>query len=326
MGKFWSIFLAFAVLLWLSNWEQIVLKMHDDPIEIVNPSGCDEFHIQKNYKQVVATINLVPNSKILFSTSSKYDQVWNQETPKINIGELCEDDVRCTKFENIKEVFRYRSEQCFKDLFILVIYPETNEDENDNTMSISADYVDIEPCYAVTFSVHETINTGIECGMKSDTECEQTVKCSLVTCKYKDPSDKLESVWLPRVTPLDERETMCGKVGLSLVSYGELPISEYSIWFVITIVTILLITWWFWASWYYNLRVYQNKPAPFKVPKFCPVCCFPQPKETNDYSYDNDDPNMSNSFDVLDANQIRGATNRGTTKYRAPQFYFDDDD
>lgn len=306
------------------------MPIEDEPVTKVNPSGWDEFIIPKNYKQVIAKISLVPNSEILFSNDSKYAQVCgsggvSSQNTQIQVGEICKDNISWTMFEKIEDPFKFRAEQCFETLYVLVLYPETYDDGQEYTMSIEAEYVDEHPWFTVSGGIHEIVNTETQCGEKQADLCEDTIRCSLITCEYQDGSERSEDICLPRSTSKGYRDDYCGMSGLKLTSYGELPLDEYSPWFVIFLVTLGVLSWWFWAGWYYNLRIYQKKEPPFKVPAVCPQCWFPRPRDNYNYSFDENDIDGSGSFDVLDANQIRGATNRGTTKYKAPQFYFDDD-
>ena len=104
--------------------------------------------IEKNYKQVVMHIDMVPNSKILFSSYSKLSQVCPPNKGKavdnINVGALCQEDISCTMFEKVELPFKFRSEQCTETMYVLVVYPETNEDPDDK-MSIYAEYADNSP-------------------------------------------------------------------------------------------------------------------------------------------------------------------------------------
>lgn len=146
-----------------------------------NPTGCDEFVIQKNYKQVLMHINMVPNSKILFSNLSKKKLVCpegdngNAINRDVNVGEICQEDISCTMFEKIDFAFRFRAEQCSETLFVLMIYPKTNQNP-DAEMSISAEYVDHSPCFTVTGGIHEIVNTETQCGEKTAETCESTVR------------------------------------------------------------------------------------------------------------------------------------------------------
>jgi hypothetical protein len=189
-------------------------------------------------------------------------------------------------------------------------------------MSISADFIDMGACFTVTGGIHEEIPVQTDWGKRSAELWETTVKCSLITWQYPGEDAKKETIWLPRQSSLATREEYWTFSGLKLVSSGLPSLDQYGALTVIFFVVCFFIVICFWAGWFYNFRIYQNKKPPFRVPKFWPACWFPQPPENN-YAYE--DPNESgNSFDVLDANQ-RGSTKRGTTKYRAPQFYFEDD-
>lgn len=176
-------------------------------------------------------IDLVPNSKILFSNFSKKDQICPDgvSVPEdVNVGELCQEDISCTMFEKIDFAFRFRAEQCAETLYVLMIYPETN-DSDDVEMSIAAEYVDASPCFTVTGGVHEVVNTETQCGERDAETCQSTVRCALITCKY--PSVEIprnETVCLPRAFTTTEREDYCSKSGLLLVDYGSLPLNEYS--------------------------------------------------------------------------------------------------
>jgi hypothetical protein len=225
----------------------IIIGIEDDPFTKTNPVGCDEFIIPKNYKQVVTRISLVPNSEILFSNESKLNQVCpkgrtgiSTENTEISVGDICKDDISCTLFEKINDPFKFRAEQCFDTLYVLVVYPPVQSGKT-HTMSIQAEYVDEEPCYTVAGGVHEVVNTDTQCGEKQADTCEATIRCSLVSCQYQDGSDKIEDVCLPRVTSKTYRESFCMISGLVLSDYGELAIDEYSPWIVIAIVSISIL-------------------------------------------------------------------------------------
>ena len=272
-------------------------------------------------------IDMVPNSKILFSSYSKISQVCpsddDEAIDNINVGELCQEDISCTMFEKIEFPFIFRSEQCTDVMYVLMVYPKTSEDPED-TMSIYAEYADNSPWYTVTGGVHEIINTETQWGERSADLCESTIRCSLVTCQYTDDLMKNETICMPRATSTQQRDEYCSRSGLIAVDYGSVPLDEYSTWAVILLVAGFFLLTWFCAGCYYNFRIYQNKRAPFRVPSFWPQCCFPQPKDDYNYSFDQMNDSQG-SLDILDGNQARNSTKRGTTRYRAPQFYFEDD-
>lgn len=264
---------------------------------------------------------MTPNSRILFSNISKRDQIWpgGEVVPNVNLGNICNDDISCTMFEKIDIPFRFRAEQCVEMLYVLMIYPNSNPNPNVK-MSISGEYIDETPCYTISGGIHEIVSSDTICGIRTDEECESTVRCSLIKCKYQGEA-KSEAVCLPRIINEAAREEYWARSGLILTDYGNLPLDTYGPFTMIIIVVVIFLMTCFCAGWYYNLRIYQNKKPPFSVPKFCPQWCFPQPREDyNNRSFDDAD---SGSFDVLDQN--REGTRRGTTKYRAPQFYFEDE-
>lgn len=195
--------------------------------------------IPKNYKQVLTRVSMVPNSKILFSNLSKIDKICptisagrNYLDTEIDVGELCEDDISCTMFEKIDFPFKYRAEQCFESLYVLMIYPEPDPAQQ-TEMSIQAEYVDNAPCFTVSGGVHEVVNTETQCGEKSASACEATIRCSLITCQYTDGSNRTEGVCLPRATSASTREDYCAKSGLVLADYGAEPLDMYSPWTII---------------------------------------------------------------------------------------------
>lgn len=127
-------------------------------------------------------ISMVPNSKILFSNYSKKNLVCpeneNGETTVnavVDVGQICQDDISCTMFEKIDFPFKFRSEQCAENLYILMIYPEAGAGDN-SVMSIGAQFIDQQPCFTVTGGVHEIVNTDTQCGERSATSCEETVR------------------------------------------------------------------------------------------------------------------------------------------------------
>jgi len=268
----------------------------------------------------------VPNTSILFSNLPKYDKICSGSKnlyQEIDISKYCENDISCTMYEKIDTPFKFRAEQCAEMLYILMIYPPENKNPNDE-MSISAEYIDDTPWYTVSGGVHDVVNSKTEWGKRHEDTCESTVRCSLITCQYPTENKREEKVWVPRVLDYQEREDYCSYSGLLLTGYGAEPLDSYGmLTIIIGIVSIFFATC-FWAGCYYNLRIYQNKRPPFSVPRFWPQCCFPQPKNNYNYSFEEGDDSQI-SFDVLD-NQGRGSTTkRGTTKYRAPQFYFEDE-
>lgn len=272
-------------------------------------------------------ITLIPNTRILFSNISKKDIVCpdgddvDYSDQYVNVGEICENDISWTMFEKIDVPFRFRAEQCYPMLYALVVYPPL-DDSTEQVLSISADYIDSESWFTVTGGIHEEIPVQTDWGKRSADMWESTVKCALITCQYPGIDARLETVWLPRHSSSSSREEYWALSGLKLVNYGSPSLDQYGALTVVLFVVWFFVVICFWAGWFYNFRIYQNKKPPFRVPKFWPACWFPQPAENN-YAYE--DPNESgNSFDVLDNNQ-RGSTKRGTTKYRAPQFYFEDD-
>ena len=291
----------------------------------MNPSGWDEFIIPKNYMQVLVNITMVSNTKILFSNLPKKHLVCpDDSTPseKIDISTFCNEDISCTMFENINMPFKFRAEQCAEMLYILMIYPEQNEDET-KQMEISAQYIDETPCYTVSGGVHEIINSETKWGARTENLWESTVRWALITCKYEAEEEILEKICIPRTFDLIQREEYWAHSGLVLKDYGELPLETIGTLTIILIVVVVFLITCFWAGWYYNLRIYQNKKPPFSVPRFWPQWCFPQPRDNYNYSFEEEDESQ-NSFDVLD-NQARGSSKRGTTKYRAPNFYFEDE-
>mmetsp|Transcript_14574 Transcript_14574/g.16828 ORF Transcript_14574/g.16828 Transcript_14574/m.16828 type:complete len:190 (+) Transcript_14574:114-683(+) len=187
------------------------MKMNASTIEKTNPMGCDEFIVPKNYKQVILNITTVLNSKVLFSNISKKSEVCpngdsvDYSNSKVNVGEICQNDITCTLFEKIDLPFRFRAEQCFEQLYVLMVYPLPDE-ANPQTMKIYAEYINNEPCFTVTGGIHDVINTETDCGKKAAEDCEKTVRCALVTCKYPSARNKNETVCLPRATSESTRE------------------------------------------------------------------------------------------------------------------------
>lgn len=64
-------------------------------------------------------------------------------------------------FEKIDQPFKFRSEQCDEMMYVLIVYPETNEDP-ERSMSIYAEYVNDKPCYTVTGGVHEVVDSSTQ--------------------------------------------------------------------------------------------------------------------------------------------------------------------
>mmetsp|Transcript_20745 Transcript_20745/g.20485 ORF Transcript_20745/g.20485 Transcript_20745/m.20485 type:complete len:88 (+) Transcript_20745:246-509(+) len=85
----------------------------------------------------------------------------NVPVADIDISTNCEEDVSCTMFGKIDAPFKFRAEQCAQMLYVLMIYPETNENPEDE-VSISAEYIDNIPCYTVSGGVHEVVNSETE--------------------------------------------------------------------------------------------------------------------------------------------------------------------
>ena len=281
---------------------------------------CDEFVIPKNYKQTKLHIVPVPGSKLLTSNQPKFHSVCEPSIQNISLETTCKNDISCTYFDNSTDELVIRAEQWYEKLYLLVIYP----DESEEQMTLKAEYVDDEPWYTIKGGIHEVFNTKTHCGNQTDQGCKDDLRCTLVTCQYNE-TKRNETVWLPMVTSINQRSQYWQLSGLTMVDHGNEPLNQISMWFVALFVFLSAIVCCFWASWYYNLRIYQNKRPPFRVPYCWPHWCFPKPDDHYNYEYDGEE-NMSHSFDVLDAGAGKGPSNRGTTKYRAPQFYFDDDD
>ena len=96
-------------------------------------------------------------------------------------------------FEKIDYAFKYRAETCAELLYVLVIYPASNASP-DAEMSISGEYVDEAPCFTIAGGIHETVSSGTVCGAKISEDCENTIRCSLVTCQYQDELKTNETV------------------------------------------------------------------------------------------------------------------------------------
>ncbi len=161
---------------------------------------CHEFYVPKNYKQVRLDFEAVPkDANVLISSKSLRELVCTEAvTVDISLKQTCKNSRTCSYYRDIYGPLSYRSEQCSKDMYVLVFATAKPEITTPEKISLTPQYVDGVACNSIYKGVHETPTDEILCGKRDFNLCQEGIACSLIRCEDPTKEDIQENICVPR--------------------------------------------------------------------------------------------------------------------------------
>lgn len=269
-------------------------------------------------------MDLPSDANVLISSSPMAASVCpvaeTDPTVNVDLSKICSGR-SCSYYKDVYGKLEYRSEQCAKEMYLLIVAEPDANIPSLETMALEADYVSGVSCNSVYRGVHETQSDVISCGRRKFSFCEEGISCAKITCSNEEKGEKLheEDICVPRYFDSSERDAYCQNSGLALTKSGEKPGYNLGMWIYIGIGVGSFFLCMCMCACYYNYRLHSYNEAPFPIPAFCPDCLFPKVEPEVEYG-----KNLSivsdESFGQLQNNDP--LPNR-ETRYKPPSFDFD---